>query len=79
VVAPIASGQVREEDGDDHRHADAFAVQQAEPDHHRLGNPVQHDPEHDREGDATRLAARRILAVRPAEPVDHHAAEEEHT
>jgi hypothetical protein len=44
--------QVREEDGDEKRGADALTPTKIESDHRRLGDPVEDDAEHDRQRDA---------------------------
>ena len=67
--------------GEEHRrqiggaHRPAFEDRQA--DHHRLGNPVEHGSEHDRERGAALLAAVCILAFTTPEAVDQPVAAEE--
>ena len=68
---------VGDEDRNDEGRAHTFTLQQAEPDHGRLGDPVEDDPEHDRERRALRLGALDVLALRTAQAVDERVADEE--
>ena len=70
-------GQVGDEDRGQVGGAHRPALEDRQADHHRLGDPVEHRPEHDGQRGAVRLAAVSVLTVSPPEVVDQPVAAEE--
>jgi hypothetical protein len=70
-------GQVGDEDPGQVGGANRPAFEDRQPDHHRLGDPVEDRSEHDPERRAALLVAVRILAIAASEAIDQLVAAEE--